>query len=69
VILRGDNIYTIKKNTGTLIGASKEVDLEISVEKTKYMLRTDRLKMCHSSNIWERHDQIEILFKRKLRGD
>jgi hypothetical protein len=30
-------IYTIKKNTETLIDASKEVGLEISVERTKYM--------------------------------
>jgi hypothetical protein len=28
----------IKKNTETLIDAGKEVDLEINVEKTKYML-------------------------------
>jgi hypothetical protein len=36
--LLGDNIDTIEKNTGTLIDASKEVGLEINVEKTKYML-------------------------------
>jgi hypothetical protein len=29
---------TIKINTGTLIGASKEVGLEVNVEKAKYML-------------------------------
>jgi hypothetical protein len=29
---------TIKKNTEILIDASKEVGLEINVEKTKYML-------------------------------
>jgi hypothetical protein len=38
VNLLGDNIDTINKSTETLIYAIKEVDLEINVEKTKYML-------------------------------
>jgi hypothetical protein len=38
VTLLGDNIDTIKKNTETLIDASKEVGLEVNTEKTKYML-------------------------------
>jgi hypothetical protein len=38
VNLLEDNIDTIKKNTEILIDASKEVALEINVDKTKYML-------------------------------
>jgi hypothetical protein len=38
VNLLGGNIDIIKKNTETLIDASKEVALEINVEKAKYML-------------------------------
>jgi hypothetical protein len=37
VILLGDNMDTINKSTETLIDASKEVGLEINVEKTKYV--------------------------------
>jgi hypothetical protein len=38
VNLLGDNIDTIKKNTETLIDASKVFGLEVNAEKTKYML-------------------------------
>jgi hypothetical protein len=34
----GDNIYTIKKKTETILDANKEVGLETTTEKTKYML-------------------------------
>jgi hypothetical protein len=66
VNLMRDNLYTIKKNTETLIDASKEAGLKINIEKTKYMLLSRHqnasqnrdikianrcLKMCHSSNI------------------
>jgi hypothetical protein len=37
VNLLGDNIDTKEKNTETLIDASKEVGLEIKIEKTKYI--------------------------------
>jgi hypothetical protein len=38
VNLLGDNIRAIKDNRDILIDASKEVGLEINVEKTKYVL-------------------------------
>jgi hypothetical protein len=38
VNLLGDNIDTINKNTENLIDASKEIGLEINIQKTKYML-------------------------------
>jgi hypothetical protein len=38
VNLLGDNLDSIKKNTEILIGASKEVGLEVNAEKTKYKL-------------------------------
>jgi hypothetical protein len=37
VNLLADNMDTMKKNTENLIDVSKEVDLEINIEKTKYM--------------------------------
>jgi hypothetical protein len=37
--LLGDNIDTINRNTETLIDVSKEVGLEVNVEKTIHMLK------------------------------
>jgi hypothetical protein len=40
VYLLGDNIDTIKKNTESLNDVSKEIGLEINVEKSKYILQS-----------------------------
>jgi hypothetical protein len=48
--LLADNIDTIKKNTCTLIDASKEVTVELNVDKTKYML------LSHHHNARQNHD-------------
>jgi hypothetical protein len=37
VSLLGDNMDTVKKNTETLIDASKEHDLEVNAGKTEYI--------------------------------
>jgi hypothetical protein len=47
VNLLRDNVDTIKKNTETLIDASKEVGLEINVEETKYMLLYQDIKIAN----------------------
>jgi hypothetical protein len=38
VSLLGDNIDTIKRNTETLIDATKDFGLEVNTAKTKYVL-------------------------------
>jgi hypothetical protein len=66
----GENIDTIRKNAKALIGAGKEVGLEVGRKKTKYVLMSRGQKAgqkhgiktanisfegVQSSNIWERH--------------
>jgi len=34
----GRSVHTIKKNTGPLVIASKEIGLEVNADKTKYMV-------------------------------
>jgi hypothetical protein len=50
VNLQGDNMDTINKNTETLTDASKEVGLEVNIEKTKYML------VSHDQNAGQNQD-------------
>jgi hypothetical protein len=51
-----ENIDTVKKNTETLLDASKEVSLEVNPEKTKYMLmiRNQKAGQKHSMKIANR---------------
>jgi hypothetical protein len=56
--LLGNDIDTVNRNTETLIDASKEVGLEVNVEKTKYMLVFRDQSADRNRNI-----KIETLFE------
>jgi hypothetical protein len=65
VNLLGDNIDTIKKCTGTLIDASKEVCLEVNAEETNYMLlsRYQNARKNHDIKIANRSFESVAQFK------
>jgi len=37
VNILGGSIHTLKENAGTLVAATREIGLEVSADKTKYM--------------------------------
>jgi hypothetical protein len=51
LLFYADNVNTIKKNTKTLIDASKEVGLEVNTEKTKHMLMSRHQNAGDNRNI------------------
>jgi hypothetical protein len=61
VNLLGDNIDTIKKNTEMLIDVGKEVDLEINVDKTKYMLLSRHQNVGKNRDIKIANERFQIL--------
>ena len=38
VNILGENAHTVKENAETLVGATKEIGLEVNADKTKYMI-------------------------------
>jgi hypothetical protein len=66
--LLGDNIDIIKKNEKELIDASKEVDVEVNTEKTKYMLLFHHQIAGHSHNIKTANRSFENMTKLEYLG-
>ena len=47
----GEIIYTVRKNTETLVMVSKEIGLEVNAEKTKYTVMSRDQNAGQNSNI------------------
>jgi hypothetical protein len=47
----GDTVNTIKGNSETLLEASRDIDLEINAEKTKYMIMSRHPNSGQNQNI------------------
>jgi hypothetical protein len=68
--LLGDNTNTIKENTGTLLEASRDVDvdLEINAEKKNYMIISRHQNSGQSHNIKTANESFENVAKFKYLG-
>jgi hypothetical protein len=65
VNLLGDSINTTKQNTETLLEASGDVDIEISAEKTKYMIMSRYPNSGQNQNIRTANESFENVAKFK----
>jgi len=71
------SIHTLKENAEALVAVTREIGLEVSADKTKYMamsrnqnagrIQTVTTRGWKGLNIWEQLEQIEILMRKKLR--
>jgi len=60
-LLLDDSINTIKGNTESLLGASRDIGLEINAEKTEHMIMSRHLNSGQNQNIGIVNESCEKL--------
>jgi hypothetical protein len=68
VNLLGDSVNTIKENTETLLGSSRDIGLEINAEKTRYMIMSRHPNSVQNQNIRIANESFENVEKFKYLG-
>ena len=64
----GGSVHTIKKNTESLVFANKETGLEVSADKTKYMVMSRDQNSGRSHNIKIDNSSFEMMEEFKYLG-
>jgi hypothetical protein len=62
------SVHTIKKNTEDLVVASKEIGLEVNVDKTKYVVMSQDQNAGRSHSIKNDNSSFEMMEEFKYLG-
>jgi len=68
VNILGGSLHTLKKNTGALVVASKEICLELNADKTKYIITSRDQNAGESQNKGTENKSFESLEQFKMFG-